>query len=315
MSPHASDPDPVEVDPIEADPTLERRYRLLLHAYPATYRTARGDEIVGTLLDRARPGRRRPGVRESAGLILAGLRTRTGATVLTWRDLWLGAADMAMLMMLLVPALSALAYLTQGRDVVAVSVYAGLAVTAVVAILLRRHLLAIVPVLALTVPLWYLRTVPGEPSSVGADLQGAVVTDVVVRVLPLLLGIALLALGAPRRSPPPAGAAVRVAGMVLVTLMLAGVLASGTMSVNSSVVSALTLAAWPVVALLSAIVDPRLPIACGATTLYYLLPTLTYPMLTGGLHAGVLGFLAIYVAVTSTYVAVGWLAGRRRIRT
>lgn len=55
---------------------LERRYRRLMRAYPAQYRTDRADEILGTLLDAAAPGQRRPSARESAGLITGGIRAR-----------------------------------------------------------------------------------------------------------------------------------------------------------------------------------------------------------------------------------------------
>ena len=58
-------------------PSLETRYRRLLLTYPADYRAERGDEIVGTLLDAARPGQRIPSVREAAALLAGGLRTRS----------------------------------------------------------------------------------------------------------------------------------------------------------------------------------------------------------------------------------------------
>lgn len=55
---------------------LERGYRRLLRAYPADYRARRADEMLGTLLDSAAPGQRRPSARESAALILGGIRAR-----------------------------------------------------------------------------------------------------------------------------------------------------------------------------------------------------------------------------------------------
>jgi uncharacterized membrane protein YjjB (DUF3815 family) len=58
--------------------TLERRYRLLLYAYPHEYRRSRGDEIVATLLDCARPGQRLPGLAESADLLGHAIRRRCG---------------------------------------------------------------------------------------------------------------------------------------------------------------------------------------------------------------------------------------------
>ncbi|MEJ3749423.1 hypothetical protein WEI85_39950 [Actinomycetes bacterium KLBMP 9797] len=67
---------------------LARRYRRLLLAYPRAYRRARGDELLGALLDAAPPGRTRPTAREVADLIRHGLRTRLGRpasrTVVVW---------------------------------------------------------------------------------------------------------------------------------------------------------------------------------------------------------------------------------------
>ena len=55
---------------------LERHCQLLLRAYPAGYREARGEEIIGTLLEATPPGRSWPWPRDSRGLILGGLRAR-----------------------------------------------------------------------------------------------------------------------------------------------------------------------------------------------------------------------------------------------
>lgn len=57
-------------------PTLEALYRRLMFTYPAQYRRMREDEMVGTLLDVARPGQSLPSLREAAGLVFGGLRTR-----------------------------------------------------------------------------------------------------------------------------------------------------------------------------------------------------------------------------------------------
>jgi hypothetical protein len=55
---------------------LERRCQVLLLAYPADYRAERGEEMLATLLEAARPAQRWPGRRETAGLMLGGLRAR-----------------------------------------------------------------------------------------------------------------------------------------------------------------------------------------------------------------------------------------------
>ena len=60
---------------------LERRARWLLRVYPAAYRAGRGEEITGTLLEATPPGRDWPPPRETASLILAGLRARRAANL------------------------------------------------------------------------------------------------------------------------------------------------------------------------------------------------------------------------------------------
>jgi hypothetical protein len=69
-----------------ADDRLERRCRRLLWAYPSTYRSERGEEIVGVLLDAARPGQTRPSLRDSGDLVRAGLvaRAATARASYTW---------------------------------------------------------------------------------------------------------------------------------------------------------------------------------------------------------------------------------------
>ena len=55
---------------------LERRFRLLLRAYPAWYRRERAEEMLGTLLAASPPGRSWPSLRDTRGLIIGGLRVR-----------------------------------------------------------------------------------------------------------------------------------------------------------------------------------------------------------------------------------------------
>jgi hypothetical protein len=55
---------------------IERRSRLLLRAYPASYRRDRGEEILGTLVE-ATPSRRQwPLARDVRALVIGGLRAR-----------------------------------------------------------------------------------------------------------------------------------------------------------------------------------------------------------------------------------------------
>jgi hypothetical protein len=55
---------------------LERRARALLRAYPAEYRYGRAEEIIGTLLEAAPPGRSLPAAREAWSLIAGGRHAR-----------------------------------------------------------------------------------------------------------------------------------------------------------------------------------------------------------------------------------------------
>jgi hypothetical protein len=56
---------------------LERRARALLRAYPAEYRHGRAEEMIGTLLEAAPPGRSSPTAREAWSLIAGGRHART----------------------------------------------------------------------------------------------------------------------------------------------------------------------------------------------------------------------------------------------
>ncbi|MFI6296124.1 hypothetical protein ACIBEJ_31330 [Nonomuraea sp. NPDC050790] len=55
---------------------LERRYRLLLRAYPDGYRADYGDELLDVLLTTAEPDRALPPLREAAALVRGGIRAR-----------------------------------------------------------------------------------------------------------------------------------------------------------------------------------------------------------------------------------------------
>jgi hypothetical protein len=57
---------------------LARRYQALLRAYPKAWRDERGEEMLGTLLDAAEPGRRRPSAREAASIVGQGMLERLG---------------------------------------------------------------------------------------------------------------------------------------------------------------------------------------------------------------------------------------------
>ncbi|MBV1854632.1 hypothetical protein [Catellatospora tritici] len=71
---------------------LERRYRLLLRAYPRWWRAARGPELLATLLDTAPPGARRPSLADTTDLLRNGVRCRLGLSTDAGLDEGLGAA-------------------------------------------------------------------------------------------------------------------------------------------------------------------------------------------------------------------------------
>ena len=55
---------------------LERRYRWLLHAYPAWFRRERSAQMLGTLLAASPPSQKWPSVRDARALGIGGLRIR-----------------------------------------------------------------------------------------------------------------------------------------------------------------------------------------------------------------------------------------------
>jgi hypothetical protein len=55
---------------------LERRYRRLLRCYPPSHRALHREEMLGVLLDTARPGQRTPGLRQTVNLAACGLAIR-----------------------------------------------------------------------------------------------------------------------------------------------------------------------------------------------------------------------------------------------
>jgi hypothetical protein len=85
---------------------LERRYRRLLATYPADYRAANADDMLGVALARSAAGRRWPELSEAADLIVSGIRMRLVASLRghSWRD---PAAILAVACPLLIAATAA----------------------------------------------------------------------------------------------------------------------------------------------------------------------------------------------------------------
>ena len=82
---------------------LRRRYQRLLFTYPSAYRKVHGEEMLGTLLEAARPDQRFPAPRETASLLLGGLRTRAQqAARQSPRRLWTDGLQLGVLLIVLV---------------------------------------------------------------------------------------------------------------------------------------------------------------------------------------------------------------------
>ncbi|GAA3260442.1 hypothetical protein ACFO1B_54655 [Dactylosporangium siamense] len=74
---------------------LARRYGRLVRMYPRAYRTTHGDEIVDTLMAVARPGQRRPDVRETVALAVEATKLRAAGIVSGGPVWWLDGLHMA----------------------------------------------------------------------------------------------------------------------------------------------------------------------------------------------------------------------------
>jgi hypothetical protein len=82
---------------------LRRRYERLLFTYPSAYRREHREEMIGTLLDAARPDQRVPALRETISLLLGGLRTRAQhAARQSPRRLWADGLHLGVLLIVLV---------------------------------------------------------------------------------------------------------------------------------------------------------------------------------------------------------------------
>jgi hypothetical protein len=80
---------------------LKRRYRLLLSFYPDAYRDTHEEELLTTLLDAAAPGQDYPSARETVGLIVGGMRTRSRLAMTEgWLAVWTEGLRLAALLLL-----------------------------------------------------------------------------------------------------------------------------------------------------------------------------------------------------------------------
>jgi hypothetical protein len=93
---------------------LTRRYQRLLEAYPEAYRAERGQEILGTLLEGAKPGQRWPSVREAVGLVRGAISTRLLDRSPSFRTWWYGVLHLTAVL-LFIPKVYALFQSTFGN--------------------------------------------------------------------------------------------------------------------------------------------------------------------------------------------------------
>ena len=75
---------------------LERRYRLLLLAFPRRYRAQRGEEMLTTLMEAARPGQRWPSAPDVADVLTHALRIRLGVPARARRGVLAPAAGVGL---------------------------------------------------------------------------------------------------------------------------------------------------------------------------------------------------------------------------
>jgi len=223
---------------------LAQRYERLLEAYPESYRARRSPEILGTLLDGARPGQRWPSLREAVALGRGGLRTRLVDRSPSLRAWWYGVVHLTVALVL-IPKVYALFMATFGNYVMYAHMHGVLPVRswsvgillvvggiALVAVLLRAYRAALAAAAVLSL---LELVVLGRPFGLLA---------VILTRHAVLLGLlAVLAAGRSARAvrPPPVWIAVALAVAMftpsylpyLVETLLAtggGVLASGVLA-------------------------------------------------------------------------------------
>jgi hypothetical protein len=87
---------------------LERRYQRLLRCYPPSHRAAHREEMLGILLESARPGQRLPGASQTLNLVACGLaiRGRRFLTTGPWQDALAVLSLIAPVLMVVIAALN-----------------------------------------------------------------------------------------------------------------------------------------------------------------------------------------------------------------
>ncbi|WP_238015465.1 hypothetical protein KZZ52_11660 [Dactylosporangium sp. AC04546] len=265
---------------------LARRYRALLRAYPRSYREQRGDELLGTLLDAAPPGRRRPAAREAVSLLREGFALRAGLGSLhTPAAFWRDGLHIGALLLLLATLTDAATPWLQPPIEPAPLARLVLPVLAVAAVLRGRLTGGLVLTLA-----WLVTELPMAALSWQAVTAAA--------------ALAVLVAGRSGTSRPRSpGWLLFVPLLMLITYLLS---AGWPMHVALVVLV-------PLAALFGALVDPRLPVAA-ATLLAS--AALQSTLVIGPLGGGTVEYHASGPAVVFLALAIALLAlGDRRARS
>jgi len=265
----------------------ERIYRAALAAYPRDYRAARGDEVLGTMLD-ATEARRLPDVREVGSVVADGYRRRVLASVTPpLGALRAGAAWAAFALAVLTAAVAVLgvmredhlatslpASLAPSLHVLGLAIspwFAAFAVTSIGALVAlvtseRRAAIAFA-ITGVAVQVWEVafRPAAGFPGAHG-DFAAYAWTNVSTLprepwhwLVPSLVLAACVAVSGPRRVP---GIGLRIARLVVSLVLVAGLALA--MDHLYGAVAALGIVLLPLLAAAVALspLDPRPALAC-----------------------------------------------------
>lgn len=291
---------------------LERRYRWWLRMYPQPYRRQREDELLGTLMDAARPGQRRPAVREVWPLFLSALRVRAGTpTRRTPSDIWLSTLRLSTLLLLADAGAQAAAYagrvvfseLLMGRGLTLTSdlgyvIELAMCALALLMVAHRRYLAGVLAAgAAFATGQWANSWMRWEGRLVEGDYWQLPLA--MVLLLPLLWR-------------QPAGSARPLLWLLAVPAALVLLPTKFDASLH---IQPYALLAVAVAGLVWTAIDPRAPLAVGALLLGQILSLLGFylPIWTNG-RAETRGMLVSYAAVAAILIIAGTLAAHRQAR-
>jgi hypothetical protein len=307
-------------DDVNDDQLVERvlanRYRTLLGVYPRRYRAERGDEILGTLLDAARPGQRWPSRRDTVSMIIGGLRARAGSPPASVGAALADALYLAVFAWVSVAAVQTAASFgvnlahSRGTDAWTLTSFGlpfGLCLATLLAVAWRRYAVALVALVAGMALCWGVdRPVPFWPLS----KMAAWGPELSVAVLMTLAALAWL-----RHRP-----AVRWPVVLAVVALVAPyeALIDGDLLPGDVVILGTWLGTWAllllpaVIATLLVVVEPRLTLAvAGHSVLVYLTHVSMSVVAPDYYHLDIQPAVAAAVGLVA---AIGLLAARRQTR-